>query len=881
MADNTGWIPDSVETGWVPDDPTPTPTPAKVKETGASGFMEEMDAQSPFPRASAQGRRLALEAGGATAGAILGTPIGPQGSIAGGGLGYAGGKLAADYLEELSGTRKSPDFLGRVSDVGKDFSSGALLQGAGESGANALKMAFEWGKRKAAASGIALTKDDIIQKAKELLQSNMGKTTNPENVTGAERLAAEIPGYKPSLAESTGDADLIRLQQSLARQPGGMGTEIAHRQANRKALADYLDSQFSAGKTIDDVLATFEKNRIAVDADMKNAVEAAHAAASKVTPVEAQSAGRGIFEKVKKVMAPVLDKERELWSAVDNLPMPTANTEKAFADAIATPSTAEPILTKIQKIYGATPKTVQGLRRVELELDSAINSAGATNTEKHFLRQVKAGVQKDIEEIGSAAESGDIAMSNGQAVYPSKLKEEYASLDSKITAATQAQQPKPDIQAIQKTLQEKGIPSMKAKGETDASYEQRIVNQYKQSIGGDIQTILPEEPAWVAGMKQRQKQIKDLLDNAQPAQNVADQIKTAKNYSHQEKFSRFDRGAVRDILKQGNAPNGRRVPDAEVAGKFMTPDNADQLIKALGDQKLAGNTMEGFIASDMAAKTQNPTTKEIIPKAFDSWIKKNRVVLEKYGLTDKFKTIQDANATLETAKIAQDQFNKSLAGKMLNADPDKAIAAAFGSTKNTGETMNQLMAQMKGDADAIAGLKSSFKDFMVKQTQNTADALTGGQIISNSKIQSVLAKYDPALRRLYGADSQEYKALKNVQEAIQVSYRSIPSPLGGGSNTVEQANTALDTLAKVVGMPGLKMGPLGSFAVRAGQRAIGIFTKLSEQDALTILRRAMYDPELAKDLLMAKRGLRPDIVEKNLRAKFITMGIIGGKETIQ
>jgi hypothetical protein len=137
------------------------------------------------------------------------------------------------------------------------------------------------------------------------------------------------------------------------------------------------------------------------------------------------------------------------------------------------------------------------------------------------------------------------------------------------------------------------------------------------------------------------------------------------------------------------------------------------------------------------------------------------------------------------------------------------------------------------------------------------------------------------MKVLYGEKSAEYKALRNVQKAVEMSYRSIPSPLGGGSNTVEQANTALDTLARVVGMPGLKLGSTASLAVRIAQRAGSWVTKLNNDEVMQVVRRAMYDPELAHDLLLAKSGLAPKIADKRISAKLVSMGLIGINEASQ
>jgi len=72
--------------------------------------------------------RPVLEYGGATAGSMLtGGPLTPTG-IAGGALGYAGGRQGANLLEQIAGQRNPEDVLTELSRAGKDVSGGAMQE---------------------------------------------------------------------------------------------------------------------------------------------------------------------------------------------------------------------------------------------------------------------------------------------------------------------------------------------------------------------------------------------------------------------------------------------------------------------------------------------------------------------------------------------------------------------------------------------------------------------------------------------------------------------------------------------------------------------------------------------------------------------------------
>lgn len=182
--------------------------------------LAETDKKAMF-QYKPQAVRATLEMGGATAGGVVGSPIGPQGTIAGAGLGFAGDKLLADWIDEKTGIKKSPDFLGRVSQTGKDFTLGAFFQTLGEGGMVALNTAVKWAKG-LGESGIAINSEDVLMKVSEILKNN--KSPNPiyaANARNAEDVASQIPGFKPSIGESSGDPGLIKLQRATSRLPIG------------------------------------------------------------------------------------------------------------------------------------------------------------------------------------------------------------------------------------------------------------------------------------------------------------------------------------------------------------------------------------------------------------------------------------------------------------------------------------------------------------------------------------------------------------------------------------------------------------------------------------------------------------------------------------
>ncbi len=355
-----------------------------------------------------------------------------------------------------------------------------------------------------------------------------------------------------------------------------------------------------------------------------------------------------------------------------------------------------------------------------------------------------------------------------------------------------------------------------------------------------------------------------------------DYVAARKAYA--EYAQKFRTGTVEQVLRKGQQITGRNIPEAQVAKRFFTPDGADDLIRAIGKDN-AAIVMEGHAAQDLLNKVVNPTTKEIVPTALNSWVSKNKVVLDKFGIADNFSNLQKAQATLDAAKVAEEGFNKSIAAKLLNADPEKAIETAMQGAegigaKNTRELMQRLIIQVKSDPNAIAGLKNAFKDFIISKAENTAKTITGENIISNAKIQTDLKKYDPALKFLYGEKSKEYQALQNVQKAIEVSSRYISYPLGGVPDTAETLNMGTKLLSALVEHKGGVTG----IAARVGNRILNSINNMNQEQVNRVLIKAIYDPEFASDLNLIRKGLSPVIAEKKFGSYLLSMGIVGISE---
>jgi len=370
------------------------------------------------------------------------------------------------------------------------------------------------------------------------------------------------------------------------------------------------------------------------------------------------------------------------------------------------------------------------------------------------------------------------------------------------------------------------------------------------------------------------KQLKAAVDADIEAGMGADNAYKAAREAFSEYATKYRTGQVEQITRRGGQASGLNIPDAQIAKRVFTLDGADDFIRAVGQPKAAVHA-DQYAAQDLLSKA-NPLTGEIDAKAAAGWLKKNMPILRKYGISEKYGTVAKAQARLEIARASEVEFSKSAASRILNADVDKAIGSAFSSNpSNTAAVVDGLMKQIGNDAQGIKGLQNAFKDFLVSKVETTAKTIEGNAIISPAAIQKEMAKYAPAMRRLYAKEPGKIAALQRVSKAVEIQGRSARSPIGGGSDTSENeaVRSMLARVVDIVPGSGLVKG-----LARAG---LGKLNDLTAQEINKVIAKALYDPVLAQTLMMAARKRPAQVVEKRINSHLVTMGLITGKNVVE
>jgi len=315
---------------------------------------------------------------------------------------------------------------------------------------------------------------------------------------------------------------------------------------------------------------------------------------------------------------------------------------------------------------------------------------------------------------------------------------------------------------------------------------------------------------------------------------------------------KFEQGTVGDVLRGGPKGEETRIALANIASEFNSDDGIDALIVALGDKETAKVAMLDFYRMDLINK-QGVVDQagKINTKALASWVNKNITRLRKLGIAGEFKNTQKLQQALESSISRIDVFNKSVAGRVLEASPDTFISNAFKGTKtkDSAKVARELLRLTRGNKAAQEGLKKS----MAQHLQRVAETKTPGFFQSTTGVQfdndikkftGAIKDLQPALREIYRNDTERLAAIRDAQRGFQFLSRTILKPIE------EAEETLLETAAKgAIAVTGAA-SPRTAFAAK---NLDNMLEKWGQKNIHKYLRQAVFDPDYAK-VIFAPKG---------------------------
>lgn len=804
-------------------------TEALFDEALQRGIVKKTD----WNETAGQWYRPALEAGLSAVGGIVGSATGPVGTVAGGTLGYAAGDKIADIIDQSIGTRKPRTLPEEMRDTGQAMEEGAMWEMGGAAAGKALQGVIKGGKW-------------VFQKAKDVFpvqkaaQQFVASTSYGDiyarNAAEADEIENAIHGLKFSADQKTNDPELIKLARSLAR---GADDDAARmlleaQASNDDAIRNYYQQHFPDQEGIDDVLSAIQQQKKAVESGLESAHGRAAAEMQGVPVKDPQHAGADISGAVDEATAPVKKAMNELESQIPDYRMKFDNLRGKIDEALkdkklsATQRKAvsrfSSMLDEITDTSGESTHTAFGVRRTLNDEITKYRNQG-NESAAAALMQVKNGIEADLAEVSRLARSGKVGTYNGQPINLDDIASKYEWTTQRIAKLKGEQAP--DIDTMYKELTEAGYPyANQVFGESKKSYLERLSKDYERVVGKPVPVAAKAGAAEnIEALQKNADAFQEILKGAETGQDVGSMMKAYNEYASKEWFGRFDTPAIRQVKSARKAENIPRV--------FWNQSGADDLIKAIGKDK-ASNLMREYAGYDMLQNVTDPATGQIVSKKLKNWLWRNKSVLKKYGLD--FKNLEEAQAAVDKAHETAREFEKSIAAKMLGADPEKAIAKAFaGQSKTTARAAKELLDQVGKDKIARKGLQKAFADHIMTEVETTAKNIDGSNVVSPAKLHRIMKQYEPAMKVIYADSPEKIWALKNIQKAYEIASRNKTSPLGGGSDTAENIMTAMRRF-----MPGKIAKITGPVAE--------VFKGYSDRQVNRYLARALLDPDYADTL---------------------------------
>jgi len=370
--------------------------------------------------------------------------------------------------------------------------------------------------------------------------------------------------------------------------------------------------------------------------------------------------------------------------------------------------------------------------------------------------------------------------------------------------------------------------------------------------------------------KMLRKGIDESMDQLERSGNesIVDAYNSAKS-AFIKYHDTFRKGTVNEVLRPGNLIAGNRIPFSDIPGRFFKQkgmDAADDLIRAVGKDK-SGKLIEDYAAQDLLTGRLTPEG-TLKTEASRQWLLKNKSVLQKYGLFDKFKDVVASGHIADVSVKNIKAFNKTTASKILNSDVEKVIKNVFSSSKTSRKVAKDLLNTpgIKGNKAAIEGIKDSFKDFLFESMKGKYVDPLGVPIKDIGKAKQIVMDYMPAIKVLYKNEPKKIKALTDYHKLLSAVEQTIAESAKGPVKSLVESITQL-------GFIQIGAGWKYSASRNIAKRIYDVTGRGPKNDIEILMRRAIYDPELAQTIMSMAEGCTAEISKKMVNHQLLKYGV--------
>ena len=353
----------------------------------------------------------------------------------------------------------------------------------------------------------------------------------------------------------------------------------------------------------------------------------------------------------------------------------------------------------------------------------------------------------------------------------------------------------------------------------------------------------------------------------------------------------FDQGPVGDVLRKRGGAEDYRLPDSAVPGKVWVPGpRGAQTVQAYGKAAGSRSTIQDAAAESLRREAMVDGI--IDPAKFAAWKKRYADAIRALpaDVQATFENAGAASRAYEAAAAArkaavdasQTALVKRLAGLSNSQDITRTVGSIFGS-RNAVEQMRELMGKLKGNPDAISGLKKAVADHIATLATGTTEAgASGVNKVNASAFQKFVARNAAVLKEA-GFTEGQISIMRALANDLQRAQRTMQATaLPASPNTAADVMGAMRSAAKESGKPSLLSkilagtwgglhvgGPAGALTGAAG--AIGEHLTRAMRGAglakaRDIVQAGILDPEIGRQLLRRASEI-PDGASERALAK--------------
>jgi hypothetical protein len=781
--------------------------------------------------------RPVLETTGAAGGAIIGSSASPAGTVVGGGLGYALGRKWADVLDQMMGLRKPGTVVDETLGSVKDVAEGATMTAGEIIPAGRISRVIGSG----VAYALAGEEGDVIDQIRGKKQAG---TMGQELLESGERFAeGSLFGAATEAAATVLVPIYVNGKRMFRRIPKADVTPVK-KDAAEKA-AEILKAHTPEGE-----IWTTNAQEAKSISDKMPGVE--------FSPAEAMDNPNMLLMEQTAVResgdAPILMKERDAYRAGAI----RQYKEQHFGGNENISNVAD----------------IAETRKKELNLD-------AIKKEEAIEKQIAA---KKPQEAFATGEKIIAEIEKAKSPVRDKMNElEDGIADVPVTLAQTADMiqslaSRPDATAAERN----SIKGLMKNIETivgDNQITLKHARGIQRTINDKIAANSNKNPSVAYSMGK----IKDAIDQdlqIGPSGPAKDAYDAFNKYASEEWFGRFKKGAVGQATAKGQQASGLKLPSESIPGLFLSDTGSRGFINSLGKQK-SKEIMDSHVAYLINAKARDASGR-ITEKGVKSFLGRHEAALKNYGLYNDYQKLGIAAQRAEIAAKQAKDFEKNALGKVLNADPGKAVGVML-SGSNKGAKAREVMNYIGDDVAAQNGMKNAFADYIINKVETTAKNIDQSATMSPAMFERIMKEYNPALEEIYKKSPKQLEALKNIQKAVEISARSKKRQVGSASQTYEFfANNLISKATNSIAMSrAYQLNP----KIAAIKDLFRHFRDTYEQNVSKLLVRSMFDGNYSKlfydfsDGKITRRQFKKQINALNEQSYF--GGAVGKIEALQ